>query len=58
MGPDGLHIIDVSTPSSPVEVGFCDTGGDAWSVAVSGSYAYVANRADGFLAVRKCLLIK
>ncbi|MCK4406494.1 MAG: T9SS type A sorting domain-containing protein, partial [Bacteroidales bacterium] len=39
---DGLRIIDVSTPSSPVEVGFCDTIGYAYGVAISGIYAYVA----------------
>jgi hypothetical protein len=46
-GDAGLRIIDVSTPSSPVEVGFFDTGGWAWGVAVSGSYAYVADGSDG-----------
>jgi len=38
----GLRVIDVSTPSAPVEVGFLDTLQEAWGVAVSGSYAYVA----------------
>jgi len=38
----GLHIMDVSTPSSPQEVGFFDGPGDyTSSVAISGSYAYV-----------------
>ena len=35
-------MIDVSTPSAPVEVGFVDTPGSAFGVAVSGGYAYVA----------------
>jgi hypothetical protein len=39
---NGLRIIDVSTPSSPVEVGFYSKGGSAVSVAVSSGYAYVA----------------
>ncbi|HOC42782.1 MAG TPA: hypothetical protein PKJ99_07145 [Thermoanaerobaculales bacterium] len=37
-----LRVIDVSTPSAPVEVGSKHFTGDARSVAVSGSYAYVA----------------
>ena len=37
----GLRVIDVSTPSAPVEVGFVDTPDRAWSVAVEGRYAYV-----------------
>ena len=40
---DGLRVIDVSTPASPIEVGFVDTPGSAMGVAVSGSYAYVAD---------------
>ena len=39
----GLRVIDVSTPTSPIEVGFVDTPGDAEGVAVSGSYAYVSD---------------
>jgi hypothetical protein len=38
-----LRVIDVSNPSSPREVGFYDTPGWAYGVAVSGSYAYVAD---------------
>ena len=36
-------MIDVSTPSAPVEVGFFDTPGVARGVAVAGGYAYVAD---------------
>jgi ethanolamine utilization microcompartment shell protein EutS len=43
----GLRIIDISTPSAPVEVGFFDTDGSAYGVYVSGSYAYVADQWDG-----------
>ena len=38
-----LWIIDVSDPASPVEVGFCETRGLAYDVAVAGRYAYVAD---------------
>ena len=37
----------MSTPSSPVEVGFYDTGGHAYGVAISGIYAYVADGGGG-----------
>ena len=48
----GLHIMDVSTPSSPQEVGFFDGPGDyTSSVAISGSYAYVAGGWPGPLSV-------
>jgi len=36
-------VIDVSTPSEPVEVGLIDTPRPVRSIAVSGSYAYVAD---------------
>jgi hypothetical protein len=39
----GLRVIDVRTPSAPVEVGFAETSASAQSVAVSGGYAYVAS---------------
>jgi len=39
----GLRIINISDPAAPVEVGFYNTPGTAWNVAVSGSYAYVAD---------------
>jgi hypothetical protein len=38
-----LHIIDVSIPSAPVEVGLFSTPGLAFGVAVSENYAYVAD---------------
>ena len=47
----GLRVIDVSTPSMPVEVGFVDTPGQARGVAVSGSYAYVADRDAGLRVI-------
>jgi hypothetical protein len=47
MGTMGLRIINISNPSSPTEVGSCDTPEEAWDVAVSGSYAYVADGLSG-----------
>ena len=44
-------MIDVSTPSAPVEVGFVDTPDLALGVAVSGSYAYVADGCDGLRVI-------
>ena len=57
IGPDayvaamgsGLRIINIANPAAPVQAGFYDTPGDAWSVAAAGSYAYVA---DGFSGLR------
>ena len=39
----GLAVIDVSNPANPVRVGGYDTSGNAFGVAVSGNYAYVAD---------------
>ena len=39
----GLRIINVANPAAPDEVGFYDTPGYAYGVAVAGSYAYVAD---------------
>jgi hypothetical protein len=44
-------VVDVSTPSSPTEVGFYDTPGYANGVAVTGSYAYVADGSAGLRVV-------
>ena len=55
-GADGLRIIDVSNPASPVEVGFFDTGAYALGVGVSGSYAYVADGEDGLYIIRNDLI--
>jgi hypothetical protein len=44
-----LRIIDVSVPSAPVEAGFYDSPGYAYGVAVTGSYAYVADGDDGLV---------
>ena len=49
--PGGLRVIDVSTPASPIEVGFVDTPEAANGVAVSGSYAYVAANYAGLRVI-------
>jgi hypothetical protein len=43
LGASGLAVIDVSNPTNCVQVGGCDTSGEAIGVAVSGKYAYVAD---------------
>ena len=48
---NGLVIVDISDPASPVLSGSYDTVGDANSVAVSGNYAYVADGGNGFVIV-------
>jgi len=47
----GLRVIDISTPTAPVEVGYYDTGGRAMGVVVSGYYAYIADCSSGFLVI-------
>ena len=47
----GLHVIDVSTPSSPQLVCSVDTPDCACGVAISGSYAYVAGHNSGLLVI-------
>jgi hypothetical protein len=43
----GLHIVDVSDPAHPAEIGSYDAPGLAEGVAVSSSYAYVADNWEG-----------
>jgi hypothetical protein len=50
-GRHGLRVIDVSTPSSPIEVGFYDTPGQAYGVAVSGRFAYVGDHLTGLRVI-------
>jgi len=44
-------VIDVSDPTDPQEVGFCDTPGNATDVAVSGDYAYLADDLSGLRVI-------
>lgn len=48
VGRGGVHILDISTPSSPTEQGHFSTDGDAVGVEVSGNYAFVASVFDEF----------
>jgi hypothetical protein len=43
----GLRIVDISLPSSPLEVGPLDTPGHANGVAVAGHYVFVADGSGG-----------
>ncbi|MEN8164339.1 MAG: hypothetical protein ABFS37_09430, partial [Acidobacteriota bacterium] len=47
----GLRVIDISTPASPVEVGFLDTPGYAYGVTVSDGYAYVGDNYSGLRVI-------
>jgi hypothetical protein len=43
-------VISVADPSLPVEVGFCETTGEFWDLAVAGNYAYIAD-SFGYLRI-------
>ena len=43
----GLHIIDIGTPASPIEVGSFDTENSVYDVYIQNNYAYIANGIDG-----------
>ena len=49
---EGFHLLDVSSPAVPVVRGASPTRGQAVGVAVSGSYAFVADNSLGFDVVR------
>jgi len=42
-----LRVVDISNPSSPVEVGFFETPSATYSVAVAGGNIYVADSVGG-----------
>jgi hypothetical protein len=44
-------VIGVRNPASSERVGGYDTSGDAFGVAVSGNYAYVADELDGLQVI-------
>ena len=52
VGGAGLEVIDVSDPANPRRVGSYDTPGGAVDVAVSGDYAYVADKNWGLQILR------
>ena len=43
----GPLVIDVSTPTRLIEVGFVDAPGDAWDIAAAGGYVYVVGPSLG-----------
>ncbi len=48
-GSDGLEVFDLrADPAHPVLIATCDTLGNAYYIAVSGNYAYIA---DNLLAI-------
>ncbi len=47
-GETGLHIVDVSDSTNPIETGSCITPGYTLGIALSENYAYVADSANGF----------
>jgi hypothetical protein len=51
-GGEGLQVMDVSNPASPIEVGFYNTAGFARGVYVSGSTIYVADSDGGLVILR------
>ncbi len=49
--PAGLAVVDVSEPGAPLSVGALDPRGDARDLAVSGSYAFVADWEGGLRVI-------
>jgi len=47
-GNSGLHILNISNPSIPVEIGYVDTPDESRGVIISESYAYLADGRAGF----------
>jgi hypothetical protein len=47
-----LRVIDISTPWTPLEVGFIDVSGSAGDVAVSDGYVFLVS--DGLAVFREC----
>ncbi len=50
-GTTGLHIVDVSDPTSPRDIGYLDTPGQAMDVAVAENFAYVADNDSGLRVI-------
>jgi hypothetical protein len=46
-GRGGLAVVNIATPSAPVEVGELDTPGKAYGISVAGGYAYLADYFSG-----------
>ena len=50
-GDAGVRVIDISVPTTPLEVGFLDTDGTSDDILVVGERAYVADRSNGLLVL-------
>jgi len=50
-GKEGLKIIDVSDPNSPLFKGGVDTNGETRDVALSRSFAFIADGAEGLVVI-------
>jgi len=50
-GHEGLRIIDVSSSSTPLEVGFFNTGGTVKDVSIREDYAFISDDAGGTIIV-------
>ena len=50
-GGVGMRVVDISSPTSPMEIGYYDTPGNTRAVAISGSHAYLADQDDGLRVV-------
>jgi hypothetical protein len=48
-GDGGLRVVDISDPTSPIEIGYYDTPGWAQEVALADDYIYLADDAGGLL---------
>jgi hypothetical protein len=48
LGSSSLHVMDLSTPTEPVEVGVYQTWGQLEGLALDGDYAYLINTGGGY----------
>jgi len=48
---DNMLIIDITTPSSPSQVGTVPTGHSPWAITASGQYLYVLNDSDHTMSI-------
>ncbi|MDD5088540.1 MAG: T9SS type A sorting domain-containing protein [bacterium] len=48
---DGLRIIDIGDPTNPIEVGYCDTSGDASHVTIANQHAFIADHHGGLRVI-------
>jgi YVTN family beta-propeller protein len=48
---NNISVVDVTNPSSPVQIATTSVGGQPYSIYVSGRYAYTANYASGTISI-------